>query len=201
MAVEKKQFYLLFPKEERELASAFTSEVDKLPHELIEYVGGLDLLPFEFRLKRISASKNGISYSNDLTSLKTVWSDYLPNNLAWPIFSLRVKEIINENLSGNEGLEWIKAKINYNNHKKEYYVPRFKFELDVLDTEKTKFVPGTNQIIKPIYSNSKLKKLSVFHEPSSIWQVGLGFYVSEKIKNSLEQDNLTGMTFEEVIVT
>lgn len=132
--------------------------------------------------------------------MKEIWLDYQPNSLAWPMLSLKVKSLIEDNLTGREGITWIKAKVNFIEEQRVYYIPRFAKKLDVLNRGKTMFVPGTEQIIKPFFALSKIQSLSVFHKPSLFWQIAPEMYISQKLRKVLQMEKVTGIEFENALV-
>lgn len=199
MAISNK-YYLISAKNKPDVASAYAPEGTKLAHELITKVEGLDELPFEFSLVKLSTGKNGLIKSEDFANMKEIWLDYQPNSLAWPIFSLKLKSLIEENLTGQEGINWIKAKINFKDEQKIYFIPRFSDKLDVLNKDKTMFVPGTEQIIRPCFSLSKVQNLNVFHKPSSFWQITPEMYMCEELKKLLQKEKATGIEFEKTLI-
>ncbi len=180
------------------VASAFAPKNVKLAQDLIAELDGLNEVPFELNLIELSVGKDGLVESDDLTDVKDIWLDNQPNSLAWPLFSERLKDIINKSLTGLEGLDWLTAKINGNGEQRIYYIPRFKKMLDVLDIEKTIFVQGTDHIIRPVFSLSKIKFYSMFSMPSShdLWKITTGLYVSETLKKAIQKDKLKGVDFE-----
>ena len=198
MAINDK-FYLLSAKHKSELISAYAPEGTKLAHELISDIEG-DEIPFEFTLTKVSSGKNGLVEITDLSGVKDIWLDYQPNSLAWPLMSLKLKTIIDDNLTGEENIKWIKVKINSQDEQREYYIPKFSEKLDVLDEGKTMYVPGTDQIIKPYYSLTKVEKLTVFHKPSSFWQITTEMYIGENLRKLIQKNKLIGLDFEKTSV-
>ena len=83
----------------------------------------------------------------------------------------------------------------------DYFVPKFQMQLDVLDLGKTKFVPGTDHIIKPYFSLSKIRNYALFHKPTRFWRITGSVYVSDSIKKAMEAHNLTGVAFERTAVS
>ena len=145
-------YYLFGVKNKSELASAFAPKGIKLAHELIHDLDGVYELPFELELVKLTVAENGLLQSNDLSSLNSLWLDYLPNSLAWPLLSENIKTVIEKNLTGKECINWITAKVNGNGVKRNYYILRFEKMLDVLDAQKTLYVKGTDHIIRPHFS-------------------------------------------------
>jgi len=196
-------YYLLTIKNFPEVASAFAPENTKLAHELISELEGKVQLPFELELVKLSDEKNGLIKTSDLCGQNNIWLDYQPNSFAWPCFSERFKNLIVENLTGNESINWIKTKINSCTESRIYYIPRFEMELDVLDYDQTLFVKGTNNIIIPHFSLNKIKDFTVFNKPSShdLWKITSGFYINEKLRKQIIKEKFIGPAFEKVRVS
>lgn len=195
------EYYFLAEKVKPSTAFAYTQGDTPLSHELISNVIGKSELPFELFLRKVKTVKGGLEISENLSEIKNLWLDYQPNNLAWPLMSENMKNVISTNLTGKEGLVWIKASVKGGKEVKEYYIPSFLQKLDVLDEQKTMFVPGTSHIIKPVFSLSKVSQLSIFHKPQELfWEITSGLYVSEKLKNAIQKEKLTGVDFEIISV-
>ncbi|MCP9751329.1 hypothetical protein EGI32_10135 [Ferruginibacter sp. HRS2-29] len=185
------------------VTSAFAPEGAKPAHELIGELTDKNELPFEFNLYLLKEVKGALVQTKDLKDVKKIWLDYQPNSLAWPLLSEKLMTIIENNLTGNENLEWISADINANNEKKKYYIPKFKKKMDVFDLKKTMFVEDTEIAIVPWFSFGKIKNYSIFHLPSSnnLWQITPAIYISETIKKKIQQEKLSGLDFEKVMVS
>jgi hypothetical protein len=123
--------------------------------------------------------------------------DYLPNTLAWPLMSERLKNLISDILTGNEGLDWVSAKVSHKGQILPYYVPRFLKQLDILDRSKTISAGKENEaIVKAHLSLSKVKNLTFFPLPD--WRINCSNIVSEFLKKKIEKAGLTGMRFSKV---
>ena len=107
---------------------------------------------------------------------------------------------INDNLTGEEGIVWMKANVLSQQGAKFYYIPRFEKVLDVLDMQKTIFVKGTDHIVKPYFSLEKIKNLSVFHKPGESWEIPHTLYINEAIRDTLISNKFTGLSFENIKV-
>ncbi|MDX9846527.1 MAG: hypothetical protein RBT74_06060 [Tenuifilaceae bacterium] len=176
---------------------AYASGNKKLAHELVPEVVGLAKLPFTFKLETVRISKKGLERLGYLVhQSKPV--DYQPNNLAWPLVSLKMMKIIQSHLKGSEGIKWISVDVLCGDIVCEYFVPCFMTKLDTLDNEKTLFVPNTSHIIKPVFSLVKTSKYEVFHGHSIAWQISTEIYVSEAIVKELKESNISGVKFEPV---
>lgn len=197
-------YYLLSWNQHRQVASALAPKGTKLDHELIFELEGANELFFELELVKLTVEKNGIAQSNDLSDLDVIWLDYLPNSLAWPLMSKKMKTIVANNLTGREGINWISAKVNGAGERLTYYIPRFENMLNVLDEQKTMFVKGTDVIIKPVFSLSKVASYNMFMATTvgygNLWKITSGLYVSEELKKAMQKENLTGIDFEKATV-
>ncbi len=194
--------YLLSWKHKVELASAFLAEDSKSDHELINGLEGKKYFTFHFQLKRIQENKTGLVIDDNLSVLKEIWLDYQPNNLAWPLMSEKLRSIIENQLTGHEGVDWIECKIKKQEEERIYFIPRFNKMLDVLDFEKTSFVADTDHIIKPVFSAEKISAYSIFFKPLShnLWKITPGIYVNENIRKIIKKEKLTGIDFESASV-
>jgi hypothetical protein len=171
-----------------------------LSHELIPLIIGKQVLEFELFLRSMQLGNDGIQRNEDLSELKHFWLDYQPNNLAWPLMSEKMKNLIAVHLTGAEGVVWIKVKINGLSEVRDYYIPRFINKLDVLDVDKTIFANGTSHIIKPVFSLDKIINYSMFHAPYLHWEITSALYVCESLMNVLNKEKLTGLAFERIAV-
>lgn len=193
-------YYSVNVKDKAEIASAFAPEETKLAYELISDLEDLKELPFELSLVKLTTTNKGLVKSENLTNMEEIWLDYQPNSLAWPLFSEKVKLLVEENLTGQEGVNWIRAKINFKEESRYYYIPRFGKKLDVLNKDKSMFVPGTTLVIKPYFSLKKILDLNMFNKPSEFWQITPSIYFSEKIKTVLQQASVIGIKFNKTLV-
>jgi len=196
-------YFFLCGKNSPQVASAFAPEGTKLAHRLIPELDNANELPFDLELVKLSSGKKGLIKSDDLSSLKEIWLDYQPNSLAWPLFSEKLKTIITMNLTGKEGINWITAKVIGNSEQRIYYIPRFEKMLDVLDIQKTMYIQGTDHVIRPVFSISKISLYNIFHQPEAFnfWKITSGLYVSEAIKKAIQKEKLIGVAFEKVSVS
>jgi len=195
-------YYLLCGKEskKKDLASAFAPKETKLAHQLIPELENVCEISFEFELVKLSIGRNGLIKSNDLSSLEEIWLDYQPNSFAWPFFSEKLKSVIEENLTGNEGIDWITAKINGNGEQRIYYIPRFEKGLDVFDLEKCVYNKVTYSVIIPCFSSEKVKLYSVFIRPDD-YKITGALYISGALKKAIQKAKCTGVSFEKTRVS
>jgi hypothetical protein len=191
-------YYLFSGKNAPKVASAFAPEGTKPIYELIPELDNLNELPFEFELIKLTVGRNGLVKSNDLSNLEVIWLDYQPNNKIGPLFSEKLKAIITEHLTGNEGIDWLTAKINGNGEQRTYYIPRFKKDLDVFDMEKC--VSDSFGVIIPCFALEKVKTFSIFRRPDS-YKITTGLYISEALKKAIQKEKCSGVSFERTRVS
>jgi len=155
-------------------------------------------LPFELVLKDVLFEKNGSRQSSELGKLKYLWYDYQPNSLAWPIFSERLKNVIDSQTTGEKLFDWLIITIRQNSEiSRPYYLLRFTKQQDVLNLEHSVFA-GRNSdfLVKPIFDAKKVDKLTIFSAEKNGEQITSGIYVSQQIKDVAKAQGLVGLNFE-----
>lgn len=194
------EYYFLSDKFSPGTAFAYTEQETPLAHELIPALRKMTEVPFELILRKVTISKDGLQVSDDISGLKYLWLDYQPNNLAWPLMSERLKNLVDSNLTGKEAIQWMKVVVKSERERRNYFIARFTIMLDVIDEQKTIFVPETSHIIKPVFSLAKVANYNLFTKPQEFWEIPSALYVSEKIKKRIEEAKLSGIGFERVSV-
>jgi hypothetical protein len=196
------KYYLICWKHKAELPSAIYATQHQVAHELIPQLHKKKVLPYDFELKRVVETNDGLVTDDNLISLSEIWLDYQPNSLTWPLMSEKLKSLIEACLTGNEKIDWISCKINNRKEERTYFILRFNKMLDVLDEQNTVFVQGTDHIIKPAYSLKKIKSYNIFPIPSphDLWKITSGLCVSEALKREIQKQKITGIEFEKVLV-
>jgi len=195
-----KNYYVLAGTVKPHTAFACPDGIDLLPHELTPQLEGKDIIPFEFTLKSVKLGKNGTKVSDKLSDVKHLWLDYQPNDFAWPLMSNRLKDLVAKHLTGKEHVVWMKTIVKGNGEQREYYVPRFEKELDVLDKEKSTFVKASGDVFKAVYSIKKIENFGIFYRPGFDWKIPTNLYMSEDLKNDIEANKMTGTDFENISV-
>lgn len=172
-----------------------------LAHELIGALRESDVMPFDFTLKALMVKSDGIHYSNDFSRVETIWLDYQPNSLAWPLFSEKLKKIIEKMLTGKEGLKWISCNICCGKETRTYYIPHFIEELDVLNKDKC-FYSNNGGLIKPAYFSLKIQDYSIFPKPSmnNLWQITAAICISDKVKKEIVKSKISCINYESILI-
>jgi hypothetical protein len=170
---------------------------------LVSILANSGALPFDLTLVRVTPHLSGINVSPGLSGLPDIWLDHMPNNLAWPIFSAKLKEIVDNHLNHDEDVYWISANVSGCGESREYYVPRLGTMHDVLDNDKTSYVTGTGHVIRPWFAATKLNNLSIFPLPQEydLWKITSSLYFRESLKRAMEMEGVTGVAFEQVRVS
>lgn len=140
--------------------------------KLLECTGEL---PFKLSLKNITFEKSGIIYNDDISKLRTIWSDCLLNCELLFLCSQQLQTVIDVNLKGTEGVKWISCKVIGMGEEREYYFPLFTRKLDIILNEQ-----------KPYFDYNKTKNYAMFSYYRSFnWQVPESFYVSSDMKKAI----------------
>lgn len=187
--------------EENDCVSAFLPEdIDISSVQLIEE-NGMYFLPVNFVLKRLSVDENGLNVSSNLTGIQNLWPDNLNNDMAWPLFSERLKSIIATTLTGKEQLKWLVCSVVLNEESRKYYLPIFHSKFDILDETRCIY-DDYGCIIKYVYSSLKVQPYSIFPEPdyNNWWEISPVLYVSEVLKKAIQKAKLTGLVMEKATV-
>ncbi len=195
-----KYFFLSWKRYSNETPSAFSLQNVKSMHELIIELEGKHTMPFDFEIRNIKKTKKGLIVNDEFDNIQAIWLDYLPNILAWPIMSLKMKTIIDNHLNGDEGIDWISCNVYHKNISKIYFILRYNKILDVLDYNRTIFVKGTDHIIKPYFEISKINKYHIFNEPINniMDKISPGIFISDILKKALNKEKITGASFEKI---
>lgn len=200
MVKNKKKYFSL------DLANSVTGPVAYAPenallsYELIDVLNNENRIPYDLKIKKVTESKKGLIVNEDLESLDVIWEDYLPNNVGLPLMSGKMKSIIENNLTGNENIDWLTCDVWANDIIKTYFVLRFNVPFDVLDKDKTKYIKGTELIMMPCFSTLKIVNYSVFPKPTTddLYRISINLYVNEDIKKAIENENLKGIDFGKI---
>ena len=123
------------------------------------------------------------------------YNDYLPNDLGLRLCSEKLRNIIDENKSIYDNIQWLKAIVkDINGNEFIYYLLHFPIQYDVLDLNKTLFV-GNNLIVKAVLNKSKINAHKVFSFPTA---GNSRFIISEDIRKNIEVNNCIGINYSKV---
>lgn len=190
--------FFLSPLNSKSVAVACAPEDTPASYELISKLERLTALPFDLVLKDILFEKKGPRQSSELGKLKHLWYDYQPNSLAWPIFSERLKNVIDSQTIGEKPFDWLTVTIKQNSKvSRQYYLLRFIKHQDVLNLEHSVFA-GRNAdfLVKPVFDSNKIENLTIFSAPKDDGQITSGIYVSQQVRDVAKAQGLVGLNFE-----
>lgn len=117
--------------------------------------------------------------------------------LAWPLMSRRMMQIVCSMLTGKEGVSWIRANIRSTDDCRDYYIPEFAKELDVLDETRTIYVDGSSSVVIPVFSLKKVADLHFFPIPGRL-PITTGIVVSDRLRGAMIKENLSAVDFEKM---
>ncbi|MFZ4799416.1 MAG: imm11 family protein [Bacteroidia bacterium] len=127
--------------------------------------------------------------------------DYLSNTAALPLMSKKMKNFIEENLSGKENITWIEALVNTPSETLLYYLLKFNEVLNVIDLTKTTFRRYPDLILQPVFDVDAIKNICIFTDSvANFPTITIGIFVNDKMKSALIKSKLTGFKFERVAV-
>ena len=148
----------------------------------------------------LSVGRKSIIKSDDLSGIKHLWPDYIGNGKVLPIMSEKMKDIIESNLKGTEGVFWIPITIEANGKVRPYYILRFQKQIKVLCKAKTEYLYSV--VSKAVFYKEKALKYSVIPlQENSLWNVLGNFYISSEIKRQLVKADVTGIKYTSVELT
>jgi len=108
--------------------------------------------------------------------------------------SVNLKDLLQSLIGDKEYLEFLPVQAvseEYGN--KVYYIMHFKKIFDVIDKERTIYVPNTDSIIKPWLDYQKVKDLSIFNSRPIINDIIVSSRVRKEIVNHKLNDGLDFM--------
>ena len=97
---------------------------------------------------------------------KEALGDIQANDLGWPLYSKKVKDIIDSAIEDKSHYVWHKVSIATPHSVVDYYVPQFLKELDVLDVSHSIYAEG-NFVVKACIEPAKAYNRGIFPVPGS----------------------------------
>ena len=136
-------------------------------------------LPFTLTLMDI-IFKNGKRYiSDDLTGLKTIWTDCLLNSALLFLCSENLRDVIDNNMKGYNYIKWITCDVVGQEECRQYFFPLFTERLDLLDK-------GGD------WDKRKTAKFPLITLPEWFnWRISNSFYVSEEMRKAIKKSGAT----------
>lgn len=200
-----KKYYFMCGDGTKSVTCAVSPDGVPVGYKMIEALRNVNSLSFDYTLKSIRFGKR-IIYSDDLSKVKNIWLDCQPNKEGWALYSERLQMLINNHLTGKEGLKWISCSVVCKEEQRRYFIPYFSEPLDVLDFDNSYYghrEPRIENLIKPVFSYVKIQSYTLFPKPTTydFWKMPSGVYVSEDLKKAIKKEKMQGICFEEVAVS
>jgi hypothetical protein len=126
------------------------------------------------------------------------FADYLANDLGARLCSLKLKNIIEENLSQIDEVQWLESTvINSSGLEKKYYILHFPVNYEVIDRDKS-IIVNEKFIVKGILNYSAVQSRHVFTYPN---EAGRRFFINKELKKNIEDNNCTGISFFKIPIS
>lgn len=154
-----------------------------------------DSVILKFNLVKLTTEKNGITVSKNLEGVDPLWTDWIPNEFAWPIFSESLKKMIVDSLHPNQKVDWIKCEVSHNEEIRLYYIPIYRYHEEILDKKNTRYVENTNLIMLPVFNMDAINDLDFFILPFE-YGIERTFYASNRLKRKLVKEKISGIDYE-----
>jgi len=126
---------------------------------------------------------------------KGEFSDYLNCDISWPLLSAESKNIITNFARNKNEIQWLDVIVNQQGQYNTYFIPHLMEKPDVLDLKRSFFGPR-NILIKPVFDKSKIGTRDVFSHLKRRYAL----YVSDRLRQKIEQAKLSGYCFEKTRV-
>lgn len=133
-----------------------------------------------------------------------VWTDYLANDKGWFLVSNRLKKLLE---SVNTDIQFVEVKIKERNNEEvfnEYYIANIIKVVDALCLDKSQYFETEIEGIGTIYTVSKYGIYADKTDGADVFKLSnrqqIPIFVSEKFKDMIESENVTGISLTEISV-
>ena len=121
--------------------------------------------------------------------------DYLGNDCSWCLCSEKLKKIMDNYANNADVIRWLPVKILNGETFKTYYALLIENYLEfdkIVNIEKSKKLKD-GKVYLPHFIYSQIKDYDLFIKEDG----GKSIFISQKLKDILEKENLTGLGFED----
>lgn len=123
------------------------------------------------------------------------YADFISNDCDWILCSSKLKDVIERNISSAYNVVWLPTEVQNANEIRTYYVCLITSFLkidDVVNKEQSRVLEN-GEIYLPCFDSKKLVGKQIF----SLENFNNEIFISNTLKNILEQENFIGLGFEE----
>ena len=186
MDINMKWWQIQFPEEETSSTPlAISPDGEKTLIDWMEAIESNRRFPFQYRL-----------------SPKMSLDDYIADDLGVPLFSEQVRNIIDELMTGEEGIEWYEVPVVQSRNQYHYFAPKFTRTLDVLNEDSSLYGVNKSILIKAVLSTEKVKKYSIVPivGSSEAFFFPTRIAISDTVKRALKKARVSGISFSPIKV-
>ena len=186
MDINMKWWQIQFPEEETSSTPiAISPDGEKTLIDWMEAIESNRRFPFQYRL-----------------SPQMSLDDYIADDLGVPLFSEQVRNIINELMTGEEGIEWYEVPVVQSRNQYRYFAPKFTITLDILNEDSSLYGVNKSILIKAVLSTEKVKKYSIVPivGSSEAFFFPTRIAISDTVKRALKKARVSGISFSPIKV-
>ena len=186
MDINMKWWQIQFPEEETSSTPlAISPDGEKNLIDWMETIESNRRFPFQYRL-----------------SPQMSLDDYIADDLGVPLFSEQVRNIINELMTGEEGIEWYEVPVVQSRNQYRYFAPKFTITLDILNEDSSLYGVNKSILIKAVLSTEKVKKYSIVPivGSSEAFFFPTRIAISDTVKRALKKARVSGISFSPIKV-
>lgn len=186
MDINMKWWQIQFPEEETPSTPlAISPDGGKTLIDWMETIESNKRFPFQYRL-----------------SPKMSLDDYIADDLGVPLFSEQVRNIIDELMTGEEGIEWYEVSLVQSRNQYRYFAPKFTRTLDILNEDSSLYGVNKSILIKAVLSTEKIKKYSIVPivGSSEAFFFPTRIAISDRVKKALKKARVSGICFSPIKV-
>ena len=186
MDINMKWWQIQFPEEETSSTPiAISPDREKTLIDWMEAIESNRRFPFQYRL-----------------SPQMSLDDYIADDLGVPLFSEQVRNIINELMTGEEGIEWYEVPVVQSRNQYHYFAPKFTKTLDILNEDSSLYGVNKSILIKAVLSTEKIKKYSIVPivGSSETFFFPTRIAISDRVKKALKKARVSGISFSPINV-
>lgn len=124
------------------------------------------------------------------------FADYLANNMGVRLCSTEMRNVINENRTSNDKIQWLDVNVtDCEGGPKGYWILHFPRNYPIVNERNSSF--SGKRLVQAVIDSASARKYRIFTLPGTF---GPTMFVSNDMKCALEQAYLTGIAFDAATV-